>query len=147
MKAKRSNKVTATVDSARSKAIKGPGLKTAGIIILQFVFIFFVESLEYEITKIGRITGIAIIIASLVGLYLGRTGTSLTNAVNPPIAFLFATLLIIALFGGAGLHLTRVGLNLVTSLADVAPYLITATLIGWGGHFIRNRSSAKSSRN
>ncbi|MEI6041519.1 MAG: hypothetical protein WCQ78_04705 [Actinomycetes bacterium] len=136
--------MTSTIDSVRSKAVKGPGLKTAGIIILQFLFIFLIEALEYEVTKVGRITGIALILCSIGGLYLGRTGTSLVNAVNPPIALLIATLFIMSLLGGAGLHATKIGLDLVTSLAGVAPYLITATLIGWAGHFAKSKSKAKS---
>jgi len=132
------------MDSVRSKAVKGPGLKTPGIVILQFLLIFLVEALEYEVTKVGRITGVALILASITGLFLGRAGTSLANAVNPPIALLVATLFIMSLLGGAGLHVTKIGLDLVTSLAGVAPYLIIATLIGWGGHFTRNRVNTKS---
>ena len=129
-----------SIDPVRKKGVTGPGLKPAGIIILQFLFIFAVEGLEFKITKVGRITGIALILSTSAGLYLGRVGTSLVNAVNPPIALLIATLFIISLIGGVGLHVTKIGLDLVTSLAGVAPYLIFATLIGWAGHFAKNRS-------
>jgi hypothetical protein len=142
----RNKQMTSTIDSVRKKGVTGPGLKPAGIIILQFIFIFLVEALEYEVTKVGRITGIALILCSIGGLYLGRAGTSLVNAVNPPIALLVATLFIMSLLGGAGLHVTKIGLDLVSSLAGVAPFLIFATLIGWGGHFARN-TRTKAARN
>jgi hypothetical protein len=52
-----------------------------------------------------------------------------------------------SLLGGAGLHATKIGLDLVTSLAGVAPYLIISTLIGWGGHFTHNRANTKGLEN
>ena len=85
-------------------------------------------------------TGITLVICSIAGLILGRRGTSFTNAINPPLAFFFATILIMALFGGADLHPNRIGLDLITAMANVAPYLILSSVIGWVGFAIkRNR--------
>ena len=132
--------MTHIIDQTRAKAIKGPGLKGAGIIVLQFLLIFIVESIEYAVGKVGLITGITLILLTLAGLILGRTGTTLINAINPPLAFFFATLFIMSIFGGAGLHPTRIGLDLVTSMASIAPYLIISALIGWVGYFLnRNK--------
>ena len=132
--------MTHLIDQTRAKAIKGPGLKGAGIVVLQFLLIFIVESIEYAIGKVGTITGITLLLVSIAGLLLGRNGTSLTNAINPPLAFFFSTILIMSLFGGAGLHPTRIGLDLVTSMASTAPYLIVGALIGWVGFFLnRNK--------
>ena len=132
--------MTHLIDQTRAKAIKGPGLKGAGIIVLQFLLIFIFESIEYAIGKVGTITGISLLLVSIAGLLLGRNGTSLTNAINPPLAFFFSTILIMSLFGGAGLHPTRIGLDLVTSMASTAPYLIVSALIGWIGFFLnRNK--------
>ena len=125
------------INQTRSKAIKGPGLKPAGIIILQFALLFLVGSFEYWLSKIGLVTGIFLIGCTIAGLILGREGTALTNAINPPIAFFFSTILILALFGGAGLHPNRIGLDLVTAMANVAPYLIAASIIGWLGFAIK----------
>ena len=129
--------MSALINQARSKAIAGPGLKGAGIVLLQGIIIFIVESIEYAITKVGLFTGIFLIFLTIAGLILGRESTSLTNAINPPIAFLFSTIFIMSIFGGAGLHPTRIGLDLVTSMASVAPYLITSAVIGWAGYFIK----------
>lgn len=132
--------MTNLINQTKSKAVKGPGLKSAGIIILQFLLIFLIESFEYWLTKVGLFTGIMVVLCTIAGLILGRPGTSLTNAINPPLAFFFATILIMSLFGGAGLHPNRIGLELVTSMAAVAPYLIASALIGWIGFAIKRNN-------
>jgi hypothetical protein len=124
--------MTDLINQAKSKAVRGPGLKGAGIVVLQGLIIFIIESIEYALTKVGLFTGIA-------GLVMGRAGTSLTNAINPPLAFFFSTIFIMSIFGGAGLHPTRIGLDLVTSMASVAPYLIVSALIGWAGYFVKRK--------
>ncbi len=132
--------MTNLIDQAKSKAIKGPGLKPAGIVVLQFLAIFFFESIEYAITKVGFFTGVIMIAVTIGGLILGRKGTALTNAINPPLAFFFSTIFIMSIFGGAGLHPTRIGLDLVTSMASVAPFLIISALIGWVGYAIKRNN-------
>jgi hypothetical protein len=134
--------MTNLIEQTKARAIKGPGLKGVGIVVLQFLLIFIVESFEYAVGKVGIITGIVLVLATIGGLVLGRTGTSLTNAINPPLAFFFSTLFIMSIFGGAGLHPTRIGLDLVTSMASVAPYLIVSALIGWAGYFLTKKSAA-----
>ena len=124
-----------TMDAVRSKAVKGPGLKVPGVIVLQFLLIFIFEILEYSFTKVGFYTGLAILISFLGGLYLGRPGTSFTNAVNPPIAFLVSTLLIMATVGGIGFSPAKVGLEVITTLSSVAPWMITGAVIAWAAHF------------
>jgi hypothetical protein len=129
--------MTNLIDQAKSKAVKGPGLKPAGIVVLQFLAIFIFESIEYALTKVGLFTGIVLILVTIAGLVMGRPGTALTNAINPPLAFFFSTIFIMSIFGGAGLHPNRIGLDLVTSMASVAPYLITAAVIGWIGYAVK----------
>ena len=132
------------MDAVRSKAVKGPGLKVAGVIILQFLLIFVFEILEYTFTKVGFFTGLAILVAFLGGLYLGRPGTSYTNAVNPPIALLVSTLIIMATVGGIGFSPSKVGLELITTLSAVAPWLITGAVIAWAAHFALLRKYARN---
>ena len=127
--------MSGTMDGVRSKAVKGPGLKVPGVVVLQFLLIFIFEVLEYTFTKVGFFTGLAILVSYLGGLYLGRPGTSFTNAVNPPIAFLISTLFIIATIGGTGFSFGKIGLELITTLSSVAPWLITGTVIAWAAHF------------
>ena len=136
--------MTYAMDAVRSKAVKGPGLKVAGVIILQFLLIFTFEILEYTFTKVGFFTGLAILVAFLGGLYLGRPGTSYTNAVNPPIALLVSTLIIMATVGGIGFSPSKVGLELITTLSAVAPWLITGAVIAWAAHFALLRKYARN---
>jgi hypothetical protein len=121
------------------KPIKGKGLTVPGVVILQFLLIFLIESLEFAITKVGLMTGIALLLAFFGGIYLGRSGTSLASAVNPPIAFFLSTVIDIALLGGASLQISKIGLDLVTSLAGVAPYLVIGAVLAWISHFIKSR--------
>ena len=131
------------VDNVRSKAVKGPGLKVPGVVILQFLLIFIFEVFEYTFTKVGFFTGLAILVSFLGGLYLGRPGTSFTNAVNPPIAFLISTLVILATVGGAGFSPGKIGLELITTLSAVAPWLITGAIIAWAAHFALMRKYSR----
>ena len=132
--------MTNLINQTKAKAIKGPGLKPAGIVVLQFILIFFIESIEYWLTKVGFFTGLVIVAGSVGGLILGRAGTALTNAVNPPLAFFFSTIFIMSIFGGAGLHPNRIGLDLITAMANVAPYLILSSVIGWIGFALKRKN-------
>jgi len=122
------------------KPIKGPGLTAPGIVILQTIFILLIETFEYAIGKIGAITGLALLISIGGGIYLGRKGTEYVNAVNPPLAFLFSTILVLCTLGGVGLHPARLGLDLITTLAAVAPYLLIGAAISWGYYLMKVRS-------
>lgn len=116
------------------KPIKGRGLTSAGIVVLQFLLILLIETIEYSATKVGIITGIAIILAIVGGFYLGRPGTTFATVVNPPIAFFISTIILIATVGGAKFHITKFSVDLVRSLGGAAPYLGVATVLGWGWH-------------
>ncbi len=125
---------------ALPKPIKGPGLTVPGVIVLQFLLILLAEFIEYRFTKVGVITGVALLIAFAGGLYLGRNGTSYSAVVNPPISFLVATIFLMITVGGVGLKVTKIGLDLVTSLAGVAPFLVIGAGIGWIIHLLKMRS-------
>ena len=129
-----------------AKPIKGPGLTTPGVVILQFLFIFLIQAFELQFLSdandpvTGILTGLAIVIAFGGGLYLGRTGTAYASAVNPPIAFLISTVFLLITIGGTGLHPTSFGPAIVKSLAKEAPFLIVGAIIGWGGYFSRRKA-------
>jgi len=129
-----------------AKPIKGPGLTTPGVVILQFLFIFLIQAFELQFLSdandpvTGILTGLAIVIAFGGGLYLGRTGTAYASAVNPPIAFLISTVFLLITIGGTGLHPTSFGPAIVKSLAKEAPFLIVGAIIGWGGYFARRKA-------
>ena len=126
------------------KPIKGPGLKSPGIVVLQFLLILIVQALEYAIFKVGFWTGLALLVSYGGGLYLGRKGTTLTNAINPPIAFVFSTIFILATIGGAGFHPAKIGLEFISALSGVAPYMIFGAAFAWIAHFAISKREAKS---
>jgi len=116
--------------------VKGAGLTKPGVVILQFFLIGFVAMVEiFFRSNVGAITGIAIWIAYYGALIYGRTGTTYVAVVNPPIAFALAALILLPTVGGLSLSLTRIGIDLVTGLASVAPFLISASIFGWWFYF------------
>jgi len=131
-----------------AKPIKGPGLTTPGVVILQFLLIFLIEAFDLQFLSsandpiTGFFTGIAIVATFAGGLYLGRPGTSYASAVNPPIAFFFVTIILLITIGGTGLHPSSFGPAIVKSLAKEAPFLIVGAIIGWGGYFARRKATA-----
>lgn len=127
---------------AGKKVISGPGLTPPGVVLLQFLLILLVETFEYNLTKIGLLTGIAILAAVAGGIYLGRRGSEFATAVNPPLAFLLATFINLVAFSGDGLHIARFGLAFISSLANVAPFLIIGAIASWGFYFTQNKKSA-----
>ncbi len=126
------------------KPIKGRGLTVPGVFILQTLLIFAAESFEYSYTKVGIFTGIALLISFFGGLYLGRAGTSFVSVVNPPLVFMFATLVLMATVGGTGLHLTKIGVDLISAMSGAAPYLVLGTFLGWIIHFFKARRERKT---
>jgi hypothetical protein len=129
------------------KPIKGAGLTVPGVVILQSLTIFIFEALDILINKqIGItpaaaiITGLGLLLAYFIGFYLGRPGTSLATAVNPPIAFFLSTIIVLPLVGHTGLHISLFGTALIKSLAKMAPYLLIGSLFSWGVHFTSKRN-------
>jgi hypothetical protein len=43
--------------------------------------------------------------------------------------------------GGVGLHIARLGLDLVTTLAALAPYLAIGALVSWGNYIVKSRAA------
>ena len=121
------------------RPIKWRGLTIPGVFLLQTGIIFAAVALEYSFTKVGIISGIALLVAFFGGLYLGREGTSFVAVVNPPLAFMCATLVLMATVGGTGLHLTKIGVDLISSMAGAAPYLVIGSIVGWITHFFKSR--------
>ena len=123
--------------------IKGPGLTVPGVVILQFLVIFLAELFEFKFSKVGIITGLAILIAFGGALYLGRDGTSFAAVVTPPIAFFIATLILIATVDGSELHLSKIGLTLITTLSRTAPFLVIGSLLSWAIHLLNSRKKKR----
>lgn len=116
--------------------VQGAGLTKPGVVILQFLWISLVAMIEiFFRSNVGFITGIAIWIAYYGAFIYGRKGTTYVAVVNPPIAFALSTLFLLPTVGGISLSFTRIGIDLVTGLASVAPFLISGAIFGWWQYF------------
>ena len=126
--------------------VKGAGLTKPGIVILQFFLIGFIAMVEiFFRSNVGFITGLAIWVAYYGALIYGRKGTTYVAVVNPPIAFAFVTLILLPTVGGISLSFTRIGIDLITGLASVAPFLISGSLFGWWYYFKERKQLAVTS--
>ena len=126
--------------------VKGAGLTKPGVVILQFAFIAFVAMIEiFFRSNVGFVTGLSIWVAYYGALIYGRKGTTYVAVVNPPIAFALATLFLLPTVGGISLSFTRIGIDLVTGLASVAPFLISGSLFGWWYYFKERKQLLSSS--
>lgn len=116
--------------SIKKPTIPGPGLKKEGIVVLQFLFIGLFTFAELSIRNgAGILSGLVLIVVTYGGVAYGRTGTRYVTAVTPPLAYA-ATVLLYTIMND-GLAITRVGVDFMASLANVAPYLIIAAGYGW----------------
>ncbi len=114
--------------------ISRQGLTKAGVVVLQTFFIGLVAVIEVLLRHgIGVFTGIMICLAVLGTVRFGRAGTEYVSAATAPLAFAITTLLATAL--SDGLHVSKVGVDFVSSLASAAPYLLISATYGWLSYF------------
>ena len=110
--------------------IKGPGLKKEGVVVLQTFFIAFFAGIELLIRSgAGIVSGLIVCVVLYGGLRFGRKGTTYVSVVTPPLAFAATVLLYLILT--VGLKPSRLGLDFITSLAGIAPYLAVSAIYGW----------------
>jgi hypothetical protein len=115
------------------------GLTKPGVVVLQTFFIGIFSVGEVELRHgIGVYTGLMICLAVLGTVRFGRPGTEYVSAATAPLAFATVTLLATAI--ADGLHVTKVGVDFVASLASAAPYLLVAASYGWFSYFRFKRS-------
>lgn len=123
-------------------------LKKEGVATLQTFFIFIFASLEHLIRQsYGLVTGLIILAVAVLGNRFGRAGVSYVAAVTPPLAF-GATALLWSLFA-YNIHITKVAVDLIGSLASIAPWMILGAIYGWYTFFnqrAKNKVTAARSR-
>jgi hypothetical protein len=123
--------------------INGPGLTKPGVVILQFVVIFFFEAIEILFrNSLGIITCLAIWIAFFGAIYLGRSGTAYVTAVAPPISLLFSSILLMPTLGESSFAPTKLLVDLVAGLASVSFYLLSGAAVAWFIWFKRERNNS-----
>lgn len=119
--------------------ISKKGLTKAGVVVLQTFFIGLVSIIEVVFRHgVGVFTGIMICIAVFGTIRFGRAGTEYVSAATAPLAFAITTLFATVLTDG--LHVSKVGVDFVSSLASAAPYLLIAVVYAWFSYFRSRRS-------
>lgn len=110
--------------------MSGPGLKKEGVVLFQTLLITLFTGLELLIRSgAGIISGLIICAVLFGGIRFGRAGTTYVSVVTPPLAF--AGTVITYLILTVGINPSRLGLDLIASLASIAPYLLASALYGW----------------
>ena len=110
--------------------IQGPGLKKAGIVILQTLLIGLFAFIELWLRSgVGVLTGIVILISFYGAIRLGRAGTTYVSVVTPPLAFAMTSLLWLMIMDH--FRPSRVGIDFLAALASEAPFLIIGAVYGW----------------
>ena len=110
--------------------ITGPGLKKQGVVVLQIFLIALFTLAELTLRSgTGILTGLVIVVTTFGGIRFGRPGTRYVSAVTPPLV-LGAVVTIYYLLAD-GLAISRLGIDILASLASVGPWLLAAALYGW----------------
>ena len=109
---------------------RSPGLKKAGIVVVQSFLIFLFTFIELMFRNgVGIITGLVLLVTFFGGIRFGRPGTQYVSVVTPPLAFAASALFWITIFNG--FKPARIGLDFIAALASEAPFLIIGSLFGW----------------
>ena len=128
----------------KKPVLPGPGLKKEGIVLLQILAIALFTLAELFIRGgAGVLSGLVILLVTYGGVAYGRTGTRYVTAVTPPLAYA-ATVLFYTIMTD-GLRISRVGVDFISALASVAPYLLIAALYGWY-QFLNEKAKSRPSK-
>ena len=110
--------------------IAGPGLKKEGVVVLQIFFIALFTFAELTLRSgTGILTGLVIVVTTFGGIRFGRPGTRYVSVVTPPLVLGAVVTLYYLLKNG--LSISRLGIDILASLASVGPWLLAAALYGW----------------
>jgi hypothetical protein len=125
--------------------IQGRGLTSPGIVVLYFLGLLFIQTLENFLSgQPGRLTGIFLLALFFAAIKLGRKGTLFTAVVTPPLAL--STTVLLATLLSKGFGLTGLLVGILSNLARLAPWLLLTALVSWSYFFINERRRAISSR-
>ena len=122
--------------------ITGPGLKKQGIVVLQIFFIALFTFAELVLRSgTGILTGLVIVLTTFGGIRLGRPGTRYVSVVTPPLVL--GAVVTIYYILADGLAITRLGIDILASLASVGPWLLASALYG-GFMFFNEKAKARA---
>ena len=116
--------------TSRRPVITGPGLKKQGVVVLQIFFISLFTLVELTLRSgTGILTGLVIVVTTFGGIRFGRPGTRYVSVVTPPLVL--AAVITVYYLLTDGLSISRLGIDILASLASVGPWLLAAALYGW----------------
>lgn len=122
--------------------ISGPGLKKQGVVVLQIFFISLFTFAELTLRSgTGILTGLVIVVVTFGGIRFGRPGTRYVSVVTPPLVL--GAVISIYFLATDGLSISRLGIDIVASLASVGPWLLAAAVYGWFMFFNEKAKSRK----
>ena len=108
----------------------GPGLKKQGVVVLQIFFIALFTFTELTLRSgTGILTGLVIVSTTFGAISLGRPGTRYVSVVTPPLVL--GAVITIYFILANGLSISRLGIDILASLASVGPWLLAAAIYGW----------------
>lgn len=110
--------------------MKRPSLTIPGIVILQsaWITLFIVINLLWS-KSAGTLAGFAILTAFL-GTWVARPRAASWGATIPPLATLAALFFFLPIFGTSSFSL-RLAVDVLNSLAGLAPYLVLGAAAAW----------------
>jgi hypothetical protein len=115
-----------------------PRLTAPGLVILQSLFISVGLVAELLVRqKVAFFTGAIVLIAFAGGVIFARPKIAPLAAVVPPLATFFGLILFLPTVGPSSLSLTALAVDVSSSLANLAPYLLFGALGAWGIAFYR----------
>ena len=110
--------------------MKTLGLKKEGVVTLQALAIFLFCGIEYFVRQgFGIVSGVIVLLTFLLGNRLGRPGTAFVSAVNPPLAFAAIAILVSLIHNG--IHIAKLFIDFVGSLASIAPWMLAGAVFAW----------------
>lgn len=122
--------------------MKRPALTTPGVVILQSLLIFLAALTNLMLSKsAGFLTGVAIVVA-FFGTLITRPRAASWGATIPPLATVAALFVLLPLFGTSTYSL-RLAVDVLNSLATLAPYLVIGAAVAWAFVVVKVRRSVR----
>lgn len=110
--------------------MKRPSLTIPGVVILQTIWITLFVIINLFFSKsVGALAGIAILIAFLA-TFLARPRAASWGATIPPLATVGALFFFLPLVGASSFS-SRLAVDVLNSLAGLAPYLVIGAAAAW----------------
>jgi hypothetical protein len=115
-----------------------PRLTAPGLVILQSLLINtgLIAELVFR-QKVAFFTGAIVLITFAGGVIFARPKIALLAAVVPPLATFVGLILFLPTVGPSSFSPTRLAVDLSSSLANIAPYLLFGALGAWAIAFYR----------